>query len=222
MPHRPRSRLPRSTFHVVNRATLVNCSSGTSVSISSSFVSWRGCLDESPVDLFAFCLMPNHWHLPGAGRDASRSSPDFMYRLSMTHALALASVARERRNAAPFIKVATEPRVVHEDSLFLSRGALRGAQSRAGQLVGARRRLDVVERVAESARSRASELAEWPAGPRPPNWSAFVNEVEPQPELAFMRLRARRARAARRPDGRGRQTPAIQLVDRPLQISDED
>ena len=42
---------------------MASCSSKTLASTCRSCACWPGHSDRSPIDLFAFCLMPNHWHL---------------------------------------------------------------------------------------------------------------------------------------------------------------
>jgi putative transposase len=71
-------------FHVLNRAN----ARGTLFDDAGDYRAFEQCLAEVqalvPVELFCYCLMPNHWHLvlrPRGNGDLGR----FMQRLTVTH-----------------------------------------------------------------------------------------------------------------------------------------
>ncbi len=85
MPRRPRVATAGLTFHVMNRAArrlpLFECA-GDYAAFERVLVDAVG---RSDISLFAYCLMPNHWHLllsPIRDGELSR----FMHWLTMTHA----------------------------------------------------------------------------------------------------------------------------------------
>jgi len=85
MPRRPRVSTAGMTFHVMNRAArrlpLFECSADYSAFERILF----DAIARGDVSLFAYCLMPNHWHLLLSPRvDGSLSR--FMHWLTTTHA----------------------------------------------------------------------------------------------------------------------------------------
>jgi putative transposase len=187
VPNRP-SADPGTTFHVVNRATrgqLLFEDFGEYLSFLR-LMAWA--LSRAPVDLFAYCLMPNHWHLllrPATHRELST----FMYELSKEHALGLrrwrgdeghGAVYQGRYRASPVDTDTYFYRAVR----YVERNPVRAKLS---------------ERVDEWLWSSASRigtiqgilLTDWPL-PRPSNWTEFVNHVEPQRDVDFIRMRTRR------------------------------
>jgi putative transposase len=188
MPIRPSADHAGPTYHVVNRAAfgqLLYEDFGEYLAYVR-LMAWA--LEQSPIDLFAFCLMPNHVHLLLRTPEEPDMSA-FMHRLTMTHALRLrgwrgtsgrGAVYQSRFRASP----------VANDSYFYR--AVRYVERNPV-------RAKFVERVEDWMWSSASpvallqgvELAPWPL-PRPQNWQDYVNDVEPQHDLDFMRLRAER------------------------------
>jgi len=187
VPNRP-SADPGTTFHVVNRATrgeLLFEDFGEYLAFLR-LLAWA--LSRAPVDLFAYCLMPNHWHLllrPATHRDLSA----FIYALSKEHALGLrrwrgceghGAVYQGRYRASP----------VHTDTYFYR--AVRYVERNPV-------RAKLAERADEWLWSSASRigaiqgvlLTDWPL-PRPSNWAEFVSDVEPQRDVDFIRQRTRR------------------------------
>src|SRR5688572_33490182 len=115
MPQR-RKADPGSTFHVVNRATVDQLLFRDFGEYLSFLRLLARVLNQVPVDLFAFCLMPNHWHLllrAATEQELAR----FMYELSKAHATAL---RRWRGNVGKGAVYQGRYRasVVHEESYF--------------------------------------------------------------------------------------------------------
>ena len=188
MPNHPTAGHAGTIFHVVNRATrgqLLFEDFGEYL-LFNRLLAWA--LGRTPIDLFAYCLMPNHWHLllrPEASHDLSQ----FMYDLTKQHALELrrwrdnlgtGAVYQGRYRASP----------VHAETYFyraaryVERNPVRANLSERadGWLWSSASRVGIIQGV---------RLAEWPE-PRPKTWSDFVNEVESPEDLALIRKRTRR------------------------------
>jgi putative transposase len=190
MPHR-RKTDPGSTYHVVNRATVGQLLFRDFGEYLVFLRILADVLDRVPVELFAFCLMPNHWHLLVRSGDEDELAR-FMYAVSKKHALAL---RRWRGNVGKGAVYQGRYRasLIHDASYFYR--AVRYVERnpvRAG----------LAERVEEwlwSSAARIGEvqgvvLAAWPID-RPPNWREFVNQIEPPQDLDFIRLRTQRREA---------------------------
>jgi len=85
MPRRPRVSTAGLFFHVVNRAA----KRSTLFETAEDYTAFEGVLgsavDRHRVSLFAYCVMPNHWHLLlSANVDGALSR--FMHWLTTTHA----------------------------------------------------------------------------------------------------------------------------------------
>jgi putative transposase len=188
MPTRPTADHADPTYHVVNRAAFgqVLYEDFGEYLAYIRLMAWA--LDQSPIQLFAFCLMPNHVHLLLRTPEEPAMSA-FMHRLTMTHALRLRGWRGTRGRGAVY-QSRFRASLVANDTYFYR--AVRYVERNP---VRAR----LVERVEDWMWSSASpvgmlqgvELAPWPL-PRPRDWQAYVNDVEPQPDLHFMRVRVER------------------------------
>ena len=188
MPTRPSADHASPTYHVVNRAVfgqLLYRDFGEYLAYVR-LMAWA--LDQSPIDLFAFCLMPNHVHLL-LRTPAEPDMSAFMHRLSMTHALRLRGWRGTRGRGAVYQSRFRASLVANDAYFYRAVRYVERNPVRAG----------FVERVQDWMWSSASpialiqgvRLAPWPL-PRPQEWHAYVNDVEPQPDLDFMRLRVER------------------------------
>ena len=69
MPRKPRNIADGRIYHVCNRAT----ESRLLFQTRSDYLCWiqtlLEALEKYPLKIYAFCLMPNHWHLLASGRD---------------------------------------------------------------------------------------------------------------------------------------------------------
>jgi putative transposase len=85
MPRRPRSAVPATFHHVMNRSSR----STTLFSRPREYVGFirvlREALARHDVELLTYCVMPNHWHLV-LRTDQIRELSRFMHWLSTTHA----------------------------------------------------------------------------------------------------------------------------------------
>lgn len=207
MPYRPPFDFPDTTFHVVNRAThrQLLCRDFSEYLSQLRILSWA--VRASPIDLFAFCLMPNHVHL--LVRALTRKDlSTFMHRFQMTHAIGLRRWRGTVGRGAVYQGRYRASRV-HEDSYFYR--AVRYVERNPV-------RAQLTQRPDEWMWSSASpvaqiqgiRLAEWPL-PRPDGWAEFVNQAEPEADLAFVRRRIARREPLITPAVEAT-TPAIQLA----------
>jgi putative transposase len=188
VPNHPTEGHAGTTFHVVNRAAygqLLFEDFGEYL-LFMRLLAWA--LGRSPIDLFAYCLMPNHWHLllrPEASGDLSQ----FMYDLTKQHAqelrrwrdnLGAGAVYQGRYRASP---VRTET-YFYRAARYVERNPVRARLSERadGWLWSSASGIGIIQGV---------RLAEWPE-PRPKSWSEFVNEIESPEDLALIRKRTRR------------------------------
>ncbi len=190
MPRR-RKADPGSTFHVVNRATLGQLLFRDFGEYLFFLRLIADILERVPVDLFAFCLMPNHWHLLVRAANEVELAR-FMYELSKAHATALRRWRGTVGKGAVY-QGRYQATVVHEESYFyravryVERNPVRAGLSERTEdwLWSSATRIGEIQGI---------ELADWPVD-RPLNWRAFVNEAEPAQELDFIRLRTQRSEA---------------------------
>lgn len=188
MPNHPTAGHAGTTFHVVNRATrgqLLFEDFGEYL-LFMRLLAWA--LERTPIDLFAYCLMPNHWHLllrPEASGDLSQ----FMYDLTKQHAQELRRW-RDNVGAGAVYQGRYRASPVHTGTYFyravryVERNPVRAklAERADGWLWSSASRIGDIQGV---------RLVDWPE-PRPKTWSAFVNEIESPEDLALIRKRTRR------------------------------
>jgi putative transposase len=216
MPTRPSADHSSPTYHVVNRAVLGQLLYENFGEYLAYARLMAKVLERSPVELFAFCLMPNHVHLLLKTR-AEADMSAFMQRLTMTHALRLRGWRGTRGRGAVY-QGRFKASLVTTDSYFYR--AVRYVERnpvRAG----------FVERVEDWMWSSASpiamlqgiRLAPWPL-PRPRDWQAYVNGVEPQGDLDFMRLRVQRRECIADPTAEVK-TPANR-AEKQVAVSEDD
>jgi putative transposase len=188
MPDRPPGGFAGTTFHVVNRAThgKLLCRDFGEYLAFIRILAWA--LRGAPVDLFALCVMPNHFHLlvrPVGDKDLAA----FMHRFQMTHALRLRQWSGTQGRGAVYQGRYRASRV-HDESYFYR--AVRYVE-RNPVRAGLAKWSDewMWSSASPVAEMQGVRLAEWPL-PRPTGWMDFVNEVEPESDLAFMRRRIKR------------------------------
>jgi putative transposase len=206
MPDFPSPNVAGTTFHVVNRAThrqLLCRDFGEYLSFAR-ILAWA--LRRSSVDLFAFAVMPNHFHLlvrPVGEKDLAT----FMHRFQMTHALKLRQWRGTQGRGAVYQGRYRASRV-HNESYFYR--AVRYVERNP---VRARLTARADEWMWSSASPVAEiqglRLATWPV-PRPTGWTDFVNQVEPESDVAYIRRRIARREPLIEPTVEAT-TPAIRL-----------
>jgi putative transposase len=180
-------------FHVINRSA----KRGALFEGTSDYVAFEQILGEAitrgRVSLFAYCLMPNHWHLvisPQVDTALSR----FMHWLTMTHATRW-QVAKGQKGSGAVYQGRFKAIPIGDDRHFLwvcryvERNALRAslvnrAEDWRWSSLGQRARGDV------------NWLTPWPISP-PADWTTHVNAPQTDAEL----IAFRRAIAMNRPFG---------------------
>jgi putative transposase len=181
-----RNAIPGMVFHVLNRANgRIRIFAG-----SGDYQAFEAILEPArerfPVQVFAYCLMPNHWHMV-VSPDEDQALSRFMQWLTLTHAqrwhahhgsVGLGHLYQGRFRSFP----------VQEDGHFLTvcryveRNALRaGLVERAESW----RWGSLWRRESGPAEGRKL-LAEWPVE-RPRGWVEGVNHAETEAELAVLR-----------------------------------
>ncbi len=207
MPYRPPFDFPDTTFHVVNRATYrqLLCRDFSEYLAQLRILSWA--VQVSPIDLFAFCLMPNHFHLLLRAPTA-KDLATFMHRFQMTHAMKLRQWRGTVGRGAVYQGRYRASRV-HEDSYF--HRAVRYVERNPVRAQLTRRPDEWMWSSASPvARIQGIRLADWPVS-RPEGWADFVNQVEPESDLAFVRRRSARREPLIDPAVEAT-SPAIQLA----------
>jgi putative transposase len=180
MPRRQRDRTAGLVFHVLNRAAKRTVLFDN----SSDYYAFEDLLEEAAqriqVAIFAYCIMPNHWHLVITPRvDGALSR--FMHWLTTTHArrwqmahgaVGLGAVYQGRFKAIPI----GSDRHFLWTCRYVERNALRASL------------VDRAEdwRWSSLHNSAFPWLAQWPTG-RPANWTAEVNTPQTEAELEYFR-----------------------------------
>lgn len=156
-------------------------------------------LDDTPMRICAYCLMPNHWHLllwPEGDRDLAA----FMQRLTITHVrrwqehrgyVGLGHVYQGRYKSFPVESDAHFWTVAR----YVERNALR-----ANLVVRAEEwRWSSLWRRDRGTTEEQALLAAWPIK-RPAHWTHSVNEVENEKELESLRQSVQRGRPFGQPE----------------------
>ena len=92
MPRRPRVSTAGLYFHVVNRAAKRSTLFESAADYQAFERVLASAIARSDVSLFAYCVMPNHWHLL-LSPQSTEHSPDFMHWLTTTHAKTMADAS---------------------------------------------------------------------------------------------------------------------------------
>jgi len=148
-------------------------------------------LERYPVDLFTYCLMPNHWHLVlRPNRDDALAR--FMGWIGVTHV---------RRHHAHYHHQAGghlyqgrfKSFPVQDDEHFLTLCRYVEANPARAKLVGAGQQWPWTALAQRQARSSAPKLTAWPVD-RPGNWAKLVNVEMPEAEVDRIRQSVLRGR----------------------------
>jgi len=189
----PRNAAAGMVFHVLNRGTTrLRLFAGSGDYRAFEAILEAAC-ERFPVRIFAYCLMPTHWHMV-LSPDEDQALSRFMQWLTLTHvrrwhehkgSVGLGHVYQDRFRSFP----------VQDDGHFLTvcryveRNALRaGLVGRAQdwQWCSLWRR----ESGPEGSRRM---LSDWPVE-RPDDWPGFVDAAETEAELAALRAHVQRGR----------------------------
>ena len=207
MPRRQRTSTTGLVFHVLNRsAKRARLFERTADYEAFERVLTAG-LERGEVALFAYCVMPNHWHLllsPTQDGGLSR----FMHWLTTTHARRW-QISRNLEGQGAVYQGRFKAIAVHSDDHFLrvcryvERNALRASLvDRAENWPWSS-----ICRCEEDDRPRV-KTAEWPVK-KPGDWLRLVNEPQSEAELESIRDAVRSSRPFG--DDEWRQRVAVQL-----------
>jgi len=191
MPRRQRISTKGLIFHVLNRSARRARLFDTAADYESFEHVLSAALERSEVALFAYCIMPNHWHfLLSPTADGALSS--FMHWLTTTHVRRW-QISRRLEGQGGVYQGRFKAFAVRSDHHFLrvcryvERNALRaGLVERAEDW-----RWGSLWR-GEDDRGRAN-TTEWPVA-RPSNWIDLVNAPQNEAELEAIREAVRLSR----------------------------
>ncbi len=85
MARRRRSQISDPILHLCNRAAGQATLFQTPFEYSQVIKVFREAMERFPISVFAFCIMPNHWHLLGQAQEP-RTFSRFMHWFGTTHA----------------------------------------------------------------------------------------------------------------------------------------
>jgi putative transposase len=191
VPRRPRSSTAGLVFHVLNRAA----KRALLFQADSDYEAFERVLREavvrSSIELYAYCVMPNHWHLllsPTVDGELSR----FMHWLTTTHARRWQTTRRLDGQGAVYqgrfkaIAVGNDNHFVCV-CRYVERNPLRAslverAEDWRWSSISHHRRLANTE----------VPLTTWPIA-RPADWLALVNAVQTDAELNAVRTAIKKA-----------------------------
>jgi len=183
VPRRPLPDDPQATFHVVNRAAHGQLLFATFGEHLLFLRLLERTLRLVPIDLYAFVLMPNHFHLLIRVPD-NRGLSAFMHLLTMTHARILRQ-ARGTVGRGAIYQGRFRARCV-DTELYFARAVRYIARNpvRAGFVL----RAEDWPWSSESpvAWIQGLNLARWPVA-RHSDWLDFVNDAEPAEDVEFFR-----------------------------------
>ena len=195
MPRNPCAGTAGHLFHVTNHAIegqLLCRNFGEFLALERLLAR---ALKAVPIRLLSFCLMSNHWHLL-LWPEADDDTRNFVRWLSMTHARNLRAWRGSSGGGAVYkgrydASAVEAPAYFYTVVRYIERNPVRAG---------------IVDRADEWLWSSASptyalhgiELADWPL-PRPADWNAFMNDVEPLEDLEFVREKISRGQAIARP-----------------------
>jgi len=193
MPRTARNAPAGVVFHVLNRAV----GRQTLFRHAGDYDAFERVLVEAheriPLPIFAWCLMPNHWHLVVRPAEAGQMSAFFRW-LTLTHAMRW-RVARRTVGHGPLYQGRFKSFPIQEDGHFLTvcryveRNALTaGLTPRAqgwtrGSLWVRLKRCEPLSAI----------LSPWPVPP-PADWVRQVNEPMTTKEIARLEISERRGR----------------------------
>jgi len=207
MPRRARSVAGGLVYHVLNRGN----ARATLFEDEGDYAAFERVLAEAlrrvPVELFAWCLMPNHWHLvlrPPCGDDLSR----FMRWLTVTHTQRW-HAHHHTAGTGHLYQGRYKSFAVQDDPHFLIVCRYVERNARRARLV------DRAEQWRWSSLWAGPTQLGRPADPwpveRPDDWIAFVNEPQTSAELEALRASVAKSRPFGQEDWENRLVATLAL-----------
>ena len=148
-------------------------------------------LQRQPVELFTYCLMPNHWHLV-VRPQTDEALGELMRWVGVTH-VRRHHLRYPRRGGGHLYQGRFKSFPVQDDYHFLRVCRYVEANAARAKLVSRAEQWRWGGLHRRQQRKTDLPLAEWPAD-RPRHWQALVNETMEKPELAAFRLCVQRGR----------------------------
>jgi putative transposase len=187
MPRSPRAVPPNVPFHVLNRANRRARLFERASDYDFFLETLAAGVERAGVELFAFCVMPNHWHLVVTPQDAQRLAT-FLHWTTTKHALALHAY-NETTGVGHVYQGRYRAFPVQSDEHFLTlcryveRNPVRaGLVTRAADWPWSSHRANArLPKVAARV-----PLREWPVE-RPFEWAEWVDHPQTEAELADVR-----------------------------------
>jgi putative transposase len=183
MPRPPRKIIPDQIYHVLNRGNRRT----RIFRKPEDYEAFLACLSEGlrryQVDLLAWCLMPNHWHLVLRPR-GPRQLQQFMQWITLTH------VRRHHAHHGQMSGHLYQGRYKHfcveEDSYFLTLCRYVEANAMRAGLISRAEQWPWSSLSQRANRRSLPPLTDWPM-PRPRDWTRLVNEPIDAPKLKQLR-----------------------------------
>jgi putative transposase len=182
---RPFGEFTGTTFHVVNRAIEGHVLFRDFGDYLAYMRLLSRALERGAVSMFAFCLMPNHVHFL-LRPETERALPAFMQWLTSLHAQGLRRWRGTRGRGAVYQARYWASPV--QNRLYFCRVARYIERNPVRACLTERSRDWLWSSAAPTAVAQGIQLAEWPV-PRPAHWRSFVDGVEAQTDLDYIRLR---------------------------------
>jgi putative transposase len=189
MPRRRRLSTAGFVFHVMNRSAKRARLFQSDQDYEAFERILSTALERGEVALFAYCIMPNHWHFLLSPFDDGGLSR-FMHWLTTTHARRWQLYRKTEGQGAVYQGRFKAVPVSSDDHFlrvcrYVERNALRAALVERAEDW----RWSSLARIEECDRPRVT-TAEWPVS-RPADWTRIVNEVQTEAELDAIRTAVR-------------------------------
>jgi putative transposase len=194
MPRTPRVAPAGVVFHVLNRANARSRIFDKDLDYEAFMGVFGETAKRIPVEIFAYSVMPNHWHMVLRPRRDGELG-NFVQRLTTTHVRRW-HLHRNSVGSGHLYQGTYKSFPVQDDDHFLTvcryveQNALRaGLVQRAEDW----RWSSLHAAYTGTAKQTEVALSEWPV-PKPTDWVSFVNQALTLKELADLRLSAQKGR----------------------------
>jgi len=192
---------PGCVVHVVNRGNDRRAIFPEDIDYAAFLVLMREARERFAVKLFAFCLMPNHFHLVVSPTD-SRALSAYMHFVERGHACDLRAIARTKGNGHVFQRRYWKSVIDSEEHLLCVLRYVEANAARAGLVA----RAESWEWGSLYDRQTGErDLLHPPPLRLPVDWAEIVNTALPKPDLDQIRFPKKMGRPAKPVDLRGSQ-----------------
>ncbi len=199
MPRTSRQQPGGVVFHVLNRGNDRRVIFESDADYAAFLRAISAAMEQQPINLLSYCLMPNHWHLvlrPDATGDLGR----FMQRLTVTHVRRWRA-QRQLVGQGHLYQGTYKSFPVQDDRHFLTvckyvernplrAGLVKAAENWAWSSLGQHEQTQASKLGSDD---EPPVLGAWPVS-RPRQWVRLVNEAETPTELQALRTSVTRGR----------------------------